>query len=367
MSGLESRVAAQNLANCSNTNDVTNDLKTLNFENGLNEYEERYKILRARHHCMTVISVAHATFLVSLVNKVRQIIAEKKYHVNEKTMEFYNKTKSRDPIKVGLIGCGRLGKQIVSSLLYFADVRTDEIIVSTRQPESLDNLQQAGIKCICNNRQLVQESDIVFLCFSPSSLVSVVDDIQGHIPQSTLIFSFLAAVYLDRLKSMLKFDQITRIKLQILHKNINCSWMIGNDVITSLLDDDVVELCCPTSSQTDKMIITPPTKTIEVSSYYIINMLMEMKIKPKEILDLLNQALFSDGKENNLAWNDLLFEDQLTFYEENGYPPQFNISNITSNRTPLTTMIQSDEYFREHFNRLFLSTFSRNNHKDVSA
>ena len=50
------------------------------------------------------------------------------------------KTAFNTPIKITLIGCGRLGKQIISSLLYFSGVDPKDIVISTRQPENLGKL-----------------------------------------------------------------------------------------------------------------------------------------------------------------------------------------------------------------------------------
>ena len=57
--------------------------------------------------------------------------------VNKKTIKFLKQVVPRNPIKVGIIGCGRLGKQIVSCLLEYSDVRTEEITISTRRPNIL--------------------------------------------------------------------------------------------------------------------------------------------------------------------------------------------------------------------------------------
>ena len=57
--------------------------------------------------------------------------------INKKTVKFLKQAIPRNPIKIGIIGCGRLGKQILSCLVSFCDLKNDEIIVSTRRPELL--------------------------------------------------------------------------------------------------------------------------------------------------------------------------------------------------------------------------------------
>ena len=67
----------------------------------------------------------------------RQTLSEIRNPINKKTIKFFNQTVPRNAIKVGFIGCGRLGKQIVLSLLAFCNVKTEEILISTRRPDSL--------------------------------------------------------------------------------------------------------------------------------------------------------------------------------------------------------------------------------------
>lgn len=40
-------------------------------------------------------------------------------------------------LKIGIIGCGKLGRQLAVSLLEFSKVQPNELQISTRQPETL--------------------------------------------------------------------------------------------------------------------------------------------------------------------------------------------------------------------------------------
>jgi len=42
-----------------------------------------------------------------------------------------------EPLHIGVIGCGRLGSQLVRTLLSFGEVEPDELHISTRRPEAL--------------------------------------------------------------------------------------------------------------------------------------------------------------------------------------------------------------------------------------
>jgi len=46
----------------------------------------------------------------------------------------------RNKFVVGLIGCGRMGRHLVNCLLKFCDLLPEELIISTRRPETLGDI-----------------------------------------------------------------------------------------------------------------------------------------------------------------------------------------------------------------------------------
>lgn len=64
-------------------------------------------------------------------------MSEIRHPVNRKTLKFVKRLSHRNAVKVGLIGCGRLGSQIINAIMAFSDVRPEEIIISTRKPHEL--------------------------------------------------------------------------------------------------------------------------------------------------------------------------------------------------------------------------------------
>jgi len=367
---LQSRLSRQHTLDFLSTNDITNDLPSLRFEHGLNDFDTSYTNLRTRHHAMTVMSVAHGTYFVATINRARQIIADKKNPVNEQTMEFFNKQKARDPIKVGVIGGGRLGRQLVSSLLYFADVRKKEIMVSTRRPQLLESLQKSGVQCIYDNRLVAQQSDVLFLCFPPSELVSVANDINGHIPESSIVFSFLAATYVSRLQSVLKFNNVIRMILQWSPRNTATQWKVGNDVITSLLDHETVELCSPTNDLVgeDFAVIQPPRQTIVALLHHLINMLVDMALTPDEIMQVINQTLWPEllcRMPLFYTWNNFLTPQQMKTFEGDKNPekrklPRFDVSKFfQSGNSTFGHLVEKSHNFRPLLTQQFIASFSR--------
>eukprot|EP00466_Bigelowiella_natans_P015976 jgi/Bigna1/127590/aug1.4_g2298 len=74
---------------------------------------------------------------------------------------------------VGVIGCGRVGKKLVNSLLKYKVVSPKNLLVSTRRPEELYELKKLGVRCFFDNPRLIAESRIVFLCVLPDQMQMV--------------------------------------------------------------------------------------------------------------------------------------------------------------------------------------------------
>lgn len=53
------------------------------------------------------------------------------------TAKILQDKEARDPLKVGIIGCGRLGSQLAHCLLTYGRVNPKDMKVSTRRPETL--------------------------------------------------------------------------------------------------------------------------------------------------------------------------------------------------------------------------------------
>ena len=55
----------------------------------------------------------------------------------KKAAKILQDSDSRDPLKVGILGCGRVGSQLAHCLLTYAGVAPKNLKISTRRPETL--------------------------------------------------------------------------------------------------------------------------------------------------------------------------------------------------------------------------------------
>ena len=67
----------------------------------------------------------------------RQIERQLNMPAEKKKSRLLQKVTDTNPLNIGIIGCGRLGKHIADCLLSYGEVSPDYLTISTRRPETL--------------------------------------------------------------------------------------------------------------------------------------------------------------------------------------------------------------------------------------
>ncbi|XP_015765333.1 PREDICTED: uncharacterized protein LOC107344204 [Acropora digitifera] len=138
-------------------------------------------------------------FLVAILNDTRQKIIEAKFPVKQKSSKLLQEIPKRDPVLVGIIGCGRLGKQLANTLLKFSDVQPEELFLSSRRPETLSSFQEKGVNCgfdnikVSGTARAVVMGFVHFVFIAYSRPVNSNCETQEHVVVSHL-FCFTAAI-----------------------------------------------------------------------------------------------------------------------------------------------------------------------------
>ena len=145
---------------------------------------------------------------------------KQKYHVNLPPIDMKKLLKKIviPRIKVGIVGCGSIGKRLLKNLIKIKDKKIIDfqIQVSTRQPEKVMNelldLLDEDIYIGLNNEKVFEECDIIFLCIQPAQLdllskevfTNFSDRVEKLIKKEykcyPLIISFLSATTVNRLE-----------------------------------------------------------------------------------------------------------------------------------------------------------------------
>jgi ribosomal protein S9 len=134
-----------NLNDIRNKNDITFELKNLEFEAGFSASDNLFELgridfdlLRKKAHVRLVASIAHACYFIGVANKIRRNYFDIKNGILKQKSSLLLTEMNKEPgLKIGVIGGGRLGMQLSRALLEFASVQPSELRISTRQPELL--------------------------------------------------------------------------------------------------------------------------------------------------------------------------------------------------------------------------------------
>lgn len=110
--------------------------------------------------------------------------------------------------KIAVIGAGMMGGAIVTSLLksgYAGRITAVDI-----KPEKLKEKEKLGIAVSTDSRKAAGEADVVFICVKPTSVKTVLMQINSKV-KDKLVISIAATVPLNYLKKFIPHAKIVRI------------------------------------------------------------------------------------------------------------------------------------------------------------
>lgn len=104
-------------------------------------------------------------------------------------------------MKLGFIGAGNMGSAIIGGVISAGIVNSQDIIVSDRDADKLNTLNEKfDIKTTKNNEDTLS-SDIVFLCVKPNILGLVIDDIKHKVNKNTIFVSIAAGQSIEKISA----------------------------------------------------------------------------------------------------------------------------------------------------------------------
>ncbi|ESO83530.1 hypothetical protein LOTGIDRAFT_133318 [Lottia gigantea] len=231
----------QNSSINDNPNDITRRLPSLQFESALTDEEKELLSLRPRSHAITVSICGHSVFLVDILSEVRCV----KKSSSRKTAMILQDMNVKDELTVGILGGGRLGSQIAHCLLTFGRMNPQNLQISTRRPETLEYLQHKGVECYYNNKKLVSNVNLLFICVLPSQLPGIADEIKGRLSPSTVVYCPSASTPLQKIKLILRTPNVFKSDFRWTDESCKNKWDFNVNVKMSLEKKDVVEITNP--------------------------------------------------------------------------------------------------------------------------
>ena len=106
-------------------------------------------------------------------------------------------------MKTGIIGYGSMGKMLLWKFSEAGALSGEDLFVSNRTFEKLEEASSAAVICR-NNKELVKNSDIVFLCVRPSDLKDVLCEIKDDLKPGTLLVSLNGSISFDTLSKIVR-------------------------------------------------------------------------------------------------------------------------------------------------------------------
>ncbi|XP_070576714.1 NADP-dependent oxidoreductase domain-containing protein 1-like [Ptychodera flava] len=350
------------IKNKSNVSDITRDLPSLQFENALTDEERGYLVLRARCHAINVSLCAQAAYFIAILNDARKEILELRNPKLTKSSKFLQDSQERNPVKIGILGCGRLGSHLVNTLFTYADVEPEDLKISTRRPETLGELQEKGVHCFHDNASLASSVHVLFLCVLPSQLPGVAEEIRGKISSHCTVYSFVSAVPIPRLRQILKTSHIIKPDITWKVDNVEKDWPTDSDINGTLENPNNVDITCPLSFNKEDAVINTSEKLLEMMIYSFVNMCTVLGLTKSETVTIANSVILGvqKARESPVKMKVHYFTRKRSETALDTQPfPKFDMGTVAANETPLTRVITKNEEIRKMIIKKYKTTFDK--------
>nr|XP_019588993.1 PREDICTED: NADP-dependent oxidoreductase domain-containing protein 1 [Rhinolophus sinicus] len=337
------------------------DLESLQFDYGMEEEDRSWLYLLGRFRGLMIKGCAHATFFCKLLCNLRQLLHEKHMSTDPETRSL-DDTPDDDELKVGIIGGGHLGKQLARVLLQLVPIPAERLRISTRRPETLDELQKLGVQCFYRNSRLVGWADVIFLCCLSSQLPHICSEIQTSLGKACIVYSFVAAVPIPRLNLLLKHTNILRPQYQCFEGFSNI-WGTNKEIIAALQDPVILQATCPFNPAGG---IILNIKWLEGLFYAALNVCTAEATPHLPALQFMNELFLSvhdeDCGEDGASCPQFQLQDFVSKVYAKNLPrarpfPWFELTAVQLRETPLSRHLLTNTALRDHLMHLYCDSF----------
>ena len=101
----------------------------------------------------------------------------------------------RRNLKVAILGAGKMGETLISSLLESGIVNKGQMIATAKHQKRIDHIEASfGITTTLKNSDAVEFADVIILCVKPQVINEVLDETRVSILAKKLVISITASV-----------------------------------------------------------------------------------------------------------------------------------------------------------------------------
>ena len=107
--------------------------------------------------------------------------------------------------KIGFIGSGKMAGAIIKGLIKTSFAKPEELIATQAETEGIDEKsRELGIKIILDNKELAQNSEVIFIATKPNQAADVLEEIkpsiaagvtteklESHLPENTRVIRIM--------------------------------------------------------------------------------------------------------------------------------------------------------------------------------
>lgn len=105
-------------------------------------------------------------------------------------------------IKIGFIGSGKMASAIIRGLIKTNFIPAENIMATQAEQEGVEEKSKAlGVKIILDNKELVKNSDVIFIATKPNQVADVLAEIKPLISEKNLVVSIAAGVTTEKLEA----------------------------------------------------------------------------------------------------------------------------------------------------------------------
>lgn len=108
-------------------------------------------------------------------------------------------------MKAGFIGTGSMGSILIEAFIHSGAFNPEQIIAANRTASKADRLAETypGLQIARSNKEVVQQSEVIFLCIKPGEFKKVIDEIKEDVLPSHFVVSITSPVLLQHLENHL--------------------------------------------------------------------------------------------------------------------------------------------------------------------
>ena len=144
-------------------------------------------------------------------------------------------------IKLGFVGCGNMGKAMLSGVLESGKCEKDDIIASAKTDSSRDKIKaEYGVMVASDNKEVARFADILFLAVKPQYYEEVISEIRDEVKDDQIIVSIAPG------KSLQWFEEAFGKKVKVIRTMPNTPCMVKEGMMgmcpNALVTGEEVEL-----------------------------------------------------------------------------------------------------------------------------